>query len=195
MTSPFNFLLLGVGNAFWVPISVKYGKRASLLVSTLILFGVLIWTANETTFKGLVAARCLSGFASAAGEVSNPIFKIVNPHVSVEYRTGHCFRHLLPSRACCYDVGVSLVTTPMLPCRTLIGKVHDSRIQCYRIWSTSSILYHRIQLRWLGRLRMGLCCSRRRQHRCDIPPVPRVQLQTTKRVANTTPHIKRRCSQ
>ncbi|KAF2496528.1 MFS transporter [Lophium mytilinum] len=64
----FNFLLLGVGNLFWVPLGVKFGKRASLLISTLILFAVLVWTAKETAFAGLLAARCLSGFASAAGE-------------------------------------------------------------------------------------------------------------------------------
>ncbi|KAH7357401.1 putative MFS transporter [Pyrenochaeta sp. MPI-SDFR-AT-0127] len=64
----YNFLLLGIGNLIWVPLGVKYGKRASLLISTLILFAILIWTAKETTFNGLLAARCLSGFASAAGE-------------------------------------------------------------------------------------------------------------------------------
>ncbi|KAF2801514.1 MFS transporter [Mytilinidion resinicola] len=64
----FNFLLLGIGNLFWVPLGVKFGKRASLLISTLMLFAVLIWTAKETAFTGLLAARCLSGFVSAAGE-------------------------------------------------------------------------------------------------------------------------------
>lgn len=53
----------------WVPIGVKYGNRASLLLATAILFAILIWSAKETTFSGLLAARCLSGFASAAGEV------------------------------------------------------------------------------------------------------------------------------
>ncbi|KAH7083974.1 MFS transporter [Paraphoma chrysanthemicola] len=63
-----NFLLLGVGNLFWVPLGVKYGNRASLLLSMLMLFVILIWTAKETTYSGLLAARALSGFASAAGE-------------------------------------------------------------------------------------------------------------------------------
>ncbi|KAJ8118507.1 hypothetical protein OPT61_g524 [Boeremia exigua] len=43
----FNFLLLGLGNLIWVPFGVKYGKRASLLVSTLMLFVVLIWSAKS----------------------------------------------------------------------------------------------------------------------------------------------------
>ncbi|KAH6852790.1 hypothetical protein AA0119_g11412 [Alternaria tenuissima] len=64
----FNFLFLGVGNYFWVPFGVKFGKRASLVVSTLMLFAILVWTAKTTNFNSLLAARCLSGFASAAGE-------------------------------------------------------------------------------------------------------------------------------
>ena len=68
----FNFLLLGIGNYFWVLFGVKFGKRPSLLISTSILFAALIWTAKEKTLNGLLAARCVSGFASAAGEVIVP---------------------------------------------------------------------------------------------------------------------------
>ncbi|EUC41479.1 hypothetical protein COCMIDRAFT_8830 [Bipolaris oryzae ATCC 44560] len=64
----YNFLLLGIGNLVWVPLGVKYGKRASLLLAMLMLFVVLITTAKMTTYTGLLAARCLSGFAAAAGE-------------------------------------------------------------------------------------------------------------------------------
>ncbi|KAI6356227.1 hypothetical protein MCOR25_007917 [Pyricularia grisea] len=63
-----NFLLLGIGNLFWVPFAVKFGKRASLITSTTLLLAVLLWSANATTFNQLLAARCISGFASAAGE-------------------------------------------------------------------------------------------------------------------------------
>jgi hypothetical protein len=54
----FNFLLLGAGNYFWVPFGVKFGKRATLVVSTLMLFAILVWTAKATTFNSLLAARC-----------------------------------------------------------------------------------------------------------------------------------------
>ncbi|CAK7238093.1 hypothetical protein SEUCBS140593_010320 [Sporothrix eucalyptigena] len=65
----FNFLLLGVGNMIWVPLSVKFGKRPIMLVANALFFAVLVWTAKAKTFNQLLAARCVSGFASAAGEV------------------------------------------------------------------------------------------------------------------------------
>ncbi|KKY18080.1 putative mfs transporter [Phaeomoniella chlamydospora] len=64
----FNFLLLGIGNLFWVPMSTKFGKRPIMLISMAMLFAILIWTAKAQTFNSLLAARCLSGFASSAGE-------------------------------------------------------------------------------------------------------------------------------
>ncbi|KXJ85341.1 major facilitator superfamily domain-containing protein [Microdochium bolleyi] len=64
----FNFLLLGLGNLFWVPLSLKVGKRFVMLSSMALLFSALIWTAKATTFNSLLAARCVTGFASSAGE-------------------------------------------------------------------------------------------------------------------------------
>lgn len=54
---------------FWVPLAAKFGKRASLISAELMLFAVLIWTAKAGSYSSLLAARYLSGFASAAGEV------------------------------------------------------------------------------------------------------------------------------
>ncbi|EFX02135.1 aldehyde dehydrogenase [Grosmannia clavigera kw1407] len=64
----FNFLLLGIGNLVWVPLSVKFGKRPMLLISSTIMFATLLWAAKATTFNQLLASRCILGFASAAGE-------------------------------------------------------------------------------------------------------------------------------
>ncbi|KAJ5605339.1 hypothetical protein N7510_010493 [Penicillium lagena] len=64
----FNFLFLGIGNIFWVPIAMKFGKRASLLSSMAMQAGMLAWSAATTSFDSLVVARCLLGFAAAAGE-------------------------------------------------------------------------------------------------------------------------------
>ncbi|KUL86056.1 hypothetical protein ZTR_06508 [Talaromyces verruculosus] len=64
----FNFLFLGIGNIFWVPVAMKFGKRVSMLCSMAMLAGMLAWAAASQTFNSLVAARCLIGFAAAAGE-------------------------------------------------------------------------------------------------------------------------------
>ncbi|KAK5056799.1 hypothetical protein LTR84_012331 [Exophiala bonariae] len=63
-----NFFLLGLGNLIWVPLSTKYGKRIIMLVSNCMLFTTIIWTAKAQSWNSLVASRCLSGFAAAAGE-------------------------------------------------------------------------------------------------------------------------------
>lgn len=64
----FNFLFLGIGNMVWVPLAAKYGKRPILLISHSMLFVFLIWSAKVDGYNSLLAARSLSGFASAAGE-------------------------------------------------------------------------------------------------------------------------------
>ncbi|EAU38173.1 predicted protein [Aspergillus terreus NIH2624] len=64
----FNFLFLSIGNTFWVPLAHKLGKRASLLLSMILQAGTLVWCATPTSYPSLLAARCLQGFAGAAGE-------------------------------------------------------------------------------------------------------------------------------
>lgn len=51
---------------------MKFGKRASLLSSMAMQAGMLAWSVATTSFDGLIAARCLLGFAAAAGEVNIP---------------------------------------------------------------------------------------------------------------------------
>ncbi|KAH1547842.1 hypothetical protein KXX57_002236 [Aspergillus fumigatus] len=64
----YNFLFLSIGNIFWVPIAHKFGKRASLLLSMALQAGALVWSVTATSFSSLLAARCVQGFAGAAGE-------------------------------------------------------------------------------------------------------------------------------
>ncbi|QKX63960.1 uncharacterized protein TRUGW13939_11132 [Talaromyces rugulosus] len=64
----FNFLLLGIGNIFWVPLAMKLGKRGTLLIAMALQMGSLIWCALAKSFNSLLAARIVLGFASAAGE-------------------------------------------------------------------------------------------------------------------------------
>jgi MFS family permease len=61
-------LFLSIGNIFWVPLAHKLGKRASLLLSITLQAGTLVWCATASSFSSLLAARCLQGFAGAAGE-------------------------------------------------------------------------------------------------------------------------------
>ncbi|KAJ5726791.1 hypothetical protein N7493_005818 [Penicillium malachiteum] len=63
-----NFLFLSIGNIFWVPVAMKFGKRTALLSSTALQTGMFAWTAAAGSFHSLLAARCLQGFAAAAGE-------------------------------------------------------------------------------------------------------------------------------
>ncbi|PYI14942.1 putative MFS transporter [Aspergillus violaceofuscus CBS 115571] len=64
----YSFLFLSIGNLFWVPLAAKFGKRAALLVSMALQAGALVWCATATSFSSLLAARCVQGFAGAAGE-------------------------------------------------------------------------------------------------------------------------------
>ncbi|KAL3439839.1 major facilitator superfamily domain-containing protein [Aspergillus insuetus] len=63
-----NFLFLGIGNIFWVPIGIKFGKRASMISSMLLQAGAFIWCAVATSYDSLLAARCVLGFAASSGE-------------------------------------------------------------------------------------------------------------------------------
>lgn len=102
----------------WVPFATKFGKRTSLLISMALLFAVLIWTAKAQSYTSLFAARCLSGFASAAGEVCAIIDILCCLSWSLtifqEYRAGDRLRCLLPTRESCYDVYVSVAISSNL---------------------------------------------------------------------------------
>lgn len=54
------------------------------------LFVVLIWSAKETAFNGLLAARCLSGFASAAGE-------LIEIQLHNQNYANSCWQSIVPS--------------------------------------------------------------------------------------------------
>lgn len=69
LLSQLNFLFLGIGNIFWVPLAIKFGKRASMTSSMLFQAGAFMWCAVATRYDSLLAARCVLGFAAASGEV------------------------------------------------------------------------------------------------------------------------------
>jgi len=67
-----NILSLGLGNLFWVPLSLKIGKRPVLLMSTTIFLASSIWAAESATYASLVGARVVQGFGASSSEALGP---------------------------------------------------------------------------------------------------------------------------
>ncbi|CAM1501265.1 Fc.00g104270.m01.CDS01 [Cosmosporella sp. VM-42] len=61
-------LILGLGNFFWVPTAIYFGKRPVFLVSCAITFAASIWAALSPDFANLQAACVVGGFGGAASE-------------------------------------------------------------------------------------------------------------------------------
>lgn len=64
----FNILFLGIGNLFWIPLSIKIGKRPVLVLSTLIFFVSSIWAAVAQSWGSLLGARIIQGFGASSSE-------------------------------------------------------------------------------------------------------------------------------
>ncbi|KEF54611.1 uncharacterized protein A1O9_09053 [Exophiala aquamarina CBS 119918] len=67
-----NILSLGVGNLFWVPLSLKIGKRPVLLWSTAIFLASSIWAAEAKDYASLLGARVVQGFGASSSEALGP---------------------------------------------------------------------------------------------------------------------------
>ncbi|CAG9952770.1 unnamed protein product [Clonostachys rosea f. rosea IK726] len=66
-------LLQGMGNLFWVPMMVKFGRRPVYVISFTIYTAVSAWAGAEASFDRALAARILMGFASGAAECLAPL--------------------------------------------------------------------------------------------------------------------------
>lgn len=64
----FNVLALGLGNLFWVTALRIVGRRPVFLLVLPMLAVMNIWSSQASSFRSLLAATILSGFASAAAE-------------------------------------------------------------------------------------------------------------------------------
>ncbi|MCJ1298599.1 hypothetical protein MMC08_001389 [Hypocenomyce scalaris] len=80
----FNVLMLGLGvslvsfsdgertknmqNLFWIPLSVKIGKRPVLIASSAIYFAFNVWSATAKSYNALLAAKIIQGFGASASE-------------------------------------------------------------------------------------------------------------------------------
>ncbi|KAK5996299.1 MFS transporter cpaT-like protein [Cladobotryum mycophilum] len=67
-----QLLLLGLGNLFWIPLSLKYGKRPICIISSALFFATFIWSAVAKSYGSLLASRIVSGFAGSVSEVMAP---------------------------------------------------------------------------------------------------------------------------
>ncbi|OAA68002.1 Major facilitator superfamily domain, general substrate transporter [Niveomyces insectorum RCEF 264] len=68
----FQILTLGLGNLFWIPLALKYGKRPVLVISSLLFFVTCIWAAKAQSYGSLLASRLVTGFAGSASEAMGP---------------------------------------------------------------------------------------------------------------------------
>ncbi len=67
-----NLLFLGLGNLFWIPLSLKIGKRPVLVMCATIFFVSSIWSAVAKNWGSLLGARIILGFGASAVEGLGP---------------------------------------------------------------------------------------------------------------------------
>ncbi|OAA56302.1 MFS transporter [Niveomyces insectorum RCEF 264] len=67
-----QILALGVGNLFWIPLSLKFGKRPITIVCTALFLAASIWSAKAGSYGSLLAARIIQGFGASASEALGP---------------------------------------------------------------------------------------------------------------------------
>ncbi|KAF4459432.1 mfs general substrate transporter [Fusarium albosuccineum] len=66
-------LCMGMGNFFFVPLSMAFGRRLAFIPSNIILLGSLIWAAKSQSFESHLGARCLQGLTAGVADCLLPI--------------------------------------------------------------------------------------------------------------------------
>lgn len=67
-----NLLFLGLGNLFWIPLSLKIGKRPVLVLCAAIFFVSSIWSAVAKSWGSMLGARIVQGFSASVVEGLGP---------------------------------------------------------------------------------------------------------------------------
>ncbi|KAI1496328.1 major facilitator superfamily domain-containing protein [Biscogniauxia marginata] len=82
-------LVLGFSNFIWVPISVCFGRRPVMIVSSLICVVSSIWRARATSYESFLGASVLNGIAAGPCETLMPqiITDTVFLHERGKYQT------------------------------------------------------------------------------------------------------------
>ena len=60
-------LALGVGNLFWTPTAICFGKRPVIIISMVMFLACCIWSIYANTLSELIASRVLACFGTCAG--------------------------------------------------------------------------------------------------------------------------------
>ncbi|KAJ6103434.1 hypothetical protein N7486_005861 [Penicillium sp. IBT 16267x] len=66
-------LAQGVGNLFWVPVMLRYGRRPVYIASFLIYFFMIIGSGVSKSYGAEIVTRLFLGFAGGAGECLAPL--------------------------------------------------------------------------------------------------------------------------
>ncbi|KAI9732771.1 MAG: hypothetical protein M1834_003709 [Cirrosporium novae-zelandiae] len=65
--------LQGLGNLFWMPIILKYGRRPAYICSFTLYTACAAWAGGSTSYGSELASRIIMGFANGAGECLAPL--------------------------------------------------------------------------------------------------------------------------
>lgn len=66
-------LTQGLGNLFWMPLIVKYGRRPVYLASFTLYTVTAVWVGAAQSYANALAARIVMGFAAGSGECLAPL--------------------------------------------------------------------------------------------------------------------------
>ena len=61
---------LAVGCLFFIPFTIKYGRRSTYLLSTAVLAASSWWTASMNSFAELIITQFIAGLAGAINETA-----------------------------------------------------------------------------------------------------------------------------
>ena len=66
-------LTIGMGNLFWMPLIVKYGRRPVYLAGFTCFLATVIWAAFAKSYTSELVARILLGFAGGFADCLVPL--------------------------------------------------------------------------------------------------------------------------
>ena len=61
---------LAMGCLFFIPLSIKYGRRSAYIISTAVLAGVSWWTSRMESYPELIITMVITGLGGAINETA-----------------------------------------------------------------------------------------------------------------------------